>query len=326
MVFKKYLRGSDISLLMIELADNSKNYVRAKRFVFTINNFDDSDIEKCKAVAERATSMIVGIEHNEGEGTPHLQGYVTFETIIYRGTLSAWLPRAWIDVARGGWKQNWRYCAKEGNLIIEKGHTLDESEKKEIGFDKMYADMKTMTPAQFEETYPKFWLYHRERVMAVMIDHAMQKVSDWGGSLEQKNYWIWGEPGIGKSQLAATQGNYSEIYKKNFNKWWDGYNLMAHKIVILDDYPCLPQGNVLVQHMKIWADRYPFVGESKGSHLMVEPGRFLFIVTSNYPIHECFQSMEDQTAMLRRFHSIHMTNDNKLMLLCTQFGRSILKE
>jgi hypothetical protein len=37
-----------------------------------------------------------------------------------------------------------------------------------------------------------------------------------------------------------------------------------------------------------WGDRYPFVGHVKRSTLLVDPGRFTLIVTSHYPIEQCF--------------------------------------
>ena len=85
--------------------------------------------------------------------------------------------------------------------------------------------------------------------------------------------------------------------------------------MIIEDYPCAPQGNALVQHMKIWGDRYPFEGECKGSHMLIEPRRFFLIVTSNYPIDLCFQTEDDKEAIRRRFHEVRMVKGD-LMSLC----------
>lgn len=303
--------------------------LRASRWCFTINNFSEEDKEQVIALQDQATALIAETEHcGEGEGTPHIQGYVSFSSKKYRSWVSRLLPRAHLIPAQGGWKSNWVYCSKEGSVFVEKGHKLTEQINPNRGnqdFLTMHGDMKVMTPQEFEESYPKFWVMHRERVLSVMIDHAMDSVDTWNGNLHDKNFWIFGAPGVGKSRWASSQGVYAEIMKKNFNKWWDGYNLLAHKIVIIDDYPCLPQGNVLAQHMKIWGDRYPFVGECKGSHQMIEPGRFFLIITSNYSIDDCFQTEEDKEAIHRRFNELEMTPENIISFLDTHSLRNILK-
>lgn len=284
--------------------------IRSRAWCFTINNPSEEDQEQVVEIIESQCELgIAELEHVSGDGTPHIQGYLKFPNQRDRHTVAALLPRAHLEKAFGTWKDNWKYCSKEGNVFIEKGHDLTEAQKGEkVPFEQMYNDMKTMAPNEFEDKYPKEWYMRRERVMRIMIDNAMSHISVYNGPLEEKNIWMWGAPGVGKSRWAANNGEYFEIYKKNFNKWWDGYNLLNTKIVILEDYPCSPQGNVLAYHMKIWGDRYPFEAECKGSHQMVEPGRFFFIVTSNYPIDACFDTEEDKAAIHRRFRERKMEN------------------
>ena len=114
-----------------------------------------------------------------------------------------------------------------------------------------------------------------------MMDAALRRVANWDGDLKLKNFWIWGNAGIGKSKWAAALCNTQNQYKKSVNKWWDGYNIVKHKVVILEDFPM--NGQMFAQHMKIWADRYFFMGECKGASLIIEPGRF-FLIFSWYHI------------------------------------------
>jgi hypothetical protein len=53
-----------------------------------------------------------------------------------------------------------------------------------------------------------------------------------------------------------------------------------------------------------WGDRYPFVGQVKGSTLLVDPGRFTLIVTSHYPIEQCFSGEAEREAMKGRFQEV----------------------
>ena len=300
---------------------------RARNWVFTINNPTREDRDACLALSETVVAMICEEEHTrEGEGTMHYQGYVSFGKQVYRSFVSRLLPRAYLAVARGTVKDNWKYCSKEGHVFIEKGFSLRNQYAGNEDYQEMYEDMKKLTPVEFENKYPKFWTIYHKNVMKIMIDHAMEHVTTWDGDLHSKNIWLWGRPGIGKSKWAAGLGPYQIIMKKNFNKWWDGYILITTKIVIIDDYPPAPQGNVLAQHIKVWGDRYPFIGECKGAHVMVEPGRFFFVVTANYPIEVCFEQSEDISAIKRRFHEIEMTDENSEMIRSMVLDRNILKE
>lgn len=87
-----------------------------------------------------------------------------------------------------------------------------------------------------------------------------------------------------------------DLYVKSINKWWDGYH--GQDVVLLDDWdPSHEQ--FLRQHLKTWADRYPFRAETKGSSMMIRPKKI--IVTSNFSINECFSNPEDAAAIRRRF-------------------------
>lgn len=68
---------------------------------------------------------------------------------------------------------------------------------------------------------------------------------------------------------------------------------------------------MLVQHLKIWADRYPFTAEIKGGSIAISPS-FTLIVTSNYEPGLCFHSPQDVEAIERRFTVIEMNSGFEL--------------
>lgn len=296
----KYLAENITSLNQMSTYEHLLEERRSRAWCFTINNFTEEDVHIITHQIQLAKGGIAEKEHClDGEGTPHIQGYIYFENArTFEQVKRIIGERAHIEPSKGNPKQNFDYCSKEGHVFVQKDLPTGLSKG---NFLEMFEDMTKLSPEEFKEKYPKEWYLRRPQIERIMIDSAMKNVQEYNGILEEKNIWLWGEAGLGKSRWAASNGTYEEIFKKNFNKWWDGYNLLSTKIVIIEDYPCLPQGNALVQHMKVWGDRYPFEAEAKGSHMMVEPRRFFLIVTSNYPIDQCFENEEDKKAIHRRF-------------------------
>lgn len=129
--------------------------------------------------------------------------------------------------------------------------------------------------------------------------------------IPRKNYWIVGDPGVGKSYAIRSIYNLDELFMKSANKWWDGYS--GQNAVLLDDFG--PEHKVLSYYMKIWADNYSFNAEIKGG--MIVPYYTSFYVTSNYRPTDIWK--EDSDAVLidaieRRFKIVEI------------FGRETQKE
>ena len=96
--------------------------VRGQRWCFTINNFNDIEEDNVRKLAdnEYIKSVIAEEEHLD-EGTPHIQGYLHTTKRVYASVVKNWLGgRAHIELARGSEKENWDYCTKEDQVIVEK--------------------------------------------------------------------------------------------------------------------------------------------------------------------------------------------------------------
>jgi hypothetical protein len=90
-----------------------------------------------------------------------------------------WTNRTHWKAAKGSEKQNFNYCAKEGNGWIEKGFT-DELER-----------------AKNKQEKEEYWttrIRHAQEMSAE--EFAIERI------LSDKNVEIWGKPGIGKSKWA----------------------------------------------------------------------------------------------------------------------------
>ena len=258
---------------------------------------------------EKAKYGIAETEHTgEGEGTPHIQGYVYFDNQQTFSRMRILIgERAHLEKAKGSPRQNYDYCSKEGTVFASK--PLSElAYGKKADFETFYGDIQNgMGVEEFQEKYPKIWFYQRDKVSAAMNDVAMKFAESWNGNLQDKNVWIWGETGLGKTRWAYSLVPTDQMLVKNVNKWWDGFTAGATKLVLIDEFPSIEQGgDMFCNHMKKWADRNPFSAECKGYTLNINPGSFFLVITSQFSIEECFRNPRDVRALQRKFREVQI--------------------
>lgn len=87
---------------------------RSRRFSFTINNYEEKEIELLMTLFSNDL-YIMGREVGK-KGTPHIQGYVEFKNARSYDSLKKIMPTAHIEKARGNRKKNFIYCSKDGNF------------------------------------------------------------------------------------------------------------------------------------------------------------------------------------------------------------------
>lgn len=94
-------------------------------------------------------------------------------------------------------------------------------------------------------------------------------------------YYIYGEPGTGKTRWVYENFDPDEIYEKPHGKWWDGYK--GQRVVLLDDF----DGSWFMwsDFMKL-LDRYPYKCEVKGAYLEFQSE--VIVITTNVPYEDWY--------------------------------------
>lgn len=289
--------------------------LRSRRWTFTLNNYKDhgwTDWQyMLKDRFQLITDYIVCEEEVGEQRTPHLQGYLKFKNVIRFTTLQQKFNGfAHLEVAQGTDEQNRNYCTKENGNIFEYGTLQENMRGQKTDWKKLIDDYCSMDFTLFQVRWPKESLIYLNKLQ--QLSYALNESKGhtcFNGELPSKNYWIYGAPGTGKSRWARQQSD--KIYLKPVNKWWQNY-INGSNLVLMEDFPCFEQTKgALGQHMKLWADRYSFTAETKGGHLLVHPRDYVFIVTSNYSIEECF-GPGDVEAIKRRFNEVMILGQNDI--------------
>ena len=282
----------------------------ARRWCFTLNNYTpEEELAFWRLGQEIENSdwleyLIYGREVGE-QGTPHLQGYLMANHKMRWSTMNRRIfgqddyGRVHWETARGTPQQAITYCKKDGDFE-EFGSTGTKPKNQWQDIKEMVNSGKSVE--DIRDKYPGTWAAYRTSIESWVNEGRQARLEHYDGDLKQKNLWIWGPPGVGKSKKAREEGN--SFYNKAVNKWWDGYK--GEEVVILEDVD--PERcKMLVHHLKIWLDRYIFTAEVKQSSTVLSPKSYRMIITSNYSPEECF-NQTDLEAIRRRLHVIHMTS------------------
>lgn len=265
---------------------------------------------KCSVDKQRALEIlrdllpiskyIIAME-NHKDGTPHIHAYLELEKkkkITKTNYLDLDGNHGNYQTAKNKWKVR-KYVMKSGDYItdIEDLDTklkAKESKRKYIASD-LLEGRKTLEEAVRENPELLFgYTKLKQDLNNFKLD--TQKMED----TERINYWIYGAPGIGKSQWAKR--NFPGAFRKSCNKWWDGYT--GQEYVILDDMDTDKLGH----YLKIWGDNYACDGEVKGGTLPLKYKQM--VITSNYKISQLWDKDPQMAAAIaRRFKTYTVKGD-----------------
>jgi Putative viral replication protein len=241
---------------------------------------------------ELANYLIAGDEVCPTTGQTHFQCYVQLISKQRRSALLKIIPRVKWIVATGTDEDNFIYCSKEGKFQ-EYGERRDTTGGRQGAEREKKRWKETRTAAEtgrLDQVDDQIYVQHYAALKSIAKDN-LKMPADANGTT---GVWFYGSSGTGKSRTARLE--YPGSYLKLANKWFDGYNPAVHKTIILDDLD--KNHSVLCYHLKIWADRYAFLAETKGGAIAIRPETV--VVTSQYSIEEIFGPDEAAIEAIRR--------------------------
>lgn len=110
---------------------------------------------------------------------------------------------------------------------------------------------------------------------------------------------FWGKTGTGKSRRAWEEAGWDAYPKIPSTKFWDGYQDQPN--IVIDEFT----GQIGIEHLLRWFDRYPVTVETKGSACVFRATRIW--VTSNIDPRQWYPNAPEAQveALMRRLEITH---------------------
>jgi len=269
-----------------------------RNFTFTYNNYPNTDLIdniNCKYVA-------YSHEVAPTTGTPHLQGYISFNSPKTHQQAKNLLPGCHVLIMNGSIAQNETYCSKAGQLIERGEKPISNDNKGRAEKLRWQRARELAKEGKLDEIDADIYIRCYSTLKTIQKDHQIKPPP-----IDVKCFWIWGATGTGKSHSVET--TYPDCYKKCMDdmKWFDGYD--NQEVVYLEDFDVyqIKWGGL----MKRLADRWPMQASIKGSMKYIRPK--VVIVTSNYTPEQIWTDPQTVEPLLRRFQVIEKISQDQVI-------------
>lgn len=306
---------------------------RKYAYVFTLNNYTETEVTEIQG--GDYSYIVYGKEVGES-GTPHLQGFVRFEsakTMSAIHKLKGWKrtalkpaekPLSAIDYCKKGEQSHseWEAEGVKGSTyglnadIWERG---EFKQGKRSDLNQVYEKVKggvSVDEVAWEEpdAYGKCF-----KVLDKLEDIRLRKTFR---SEMTEGVWLYGKTGCGKSELVYSNFDLSKSYSYPYdNGWWDGYRQQEN--VILDEF----RGQVAFNELLRMVDKHPnYFVRRRNREPMPFTSKKVWITSSMCP-QEVFKNLhanDSLTQLYRRF-KIYEIIDGKLVERDEQYFNELVE-
>ena len=136
----------------------------ARRYCFTLNNWEPLDETRISALADNCKYLVYGRETGDS-GTPHLQGFVIFNnSVSFTAAKSRLGDACHIERARGTSEQAAAYCKKDGDFVEFGELTLQPGKRSDWDAYKEWVVERGVVPSKVEivREWPSLWARYRK--------------------------------------------------------------------------------------------------------------------------------------------------------------------
>lgn len=262
---------------------------RAKGWCFTLNNYNDDDIKRIDGI--ECKYIIYGKEKGL-LGTPHLQGYVFFRSVVsfvvVRGRLG---ERCHIEKAKGSPAENRAYCVKEGNFI-ERGDVPIQGSRTDL----MAVKHMIKAGRHLKDIINECSSFPAMRSAELLFKY--KRVTFQKRALNV--WWFWGATGAGKTHRAwqminDNKWNDDTWCNNDSLKWFDGYG--GESVVLLDD---VRGDDIKFNFFLRLLDVFPLKVPIKGGFVDWCPSTILITTPMHPRDWKCYYPFEDMEQLCRR--------------------------
>lgn len=289
---------------------------RQRRWVFTLNNYSDEELESLRNSTESVKHLFAGCEIAPSTGTPHLQGYVEFK---HPKTMSAvkkcfGSDRYWLAIARGTAWEGYQYALKDGNAAVAHGEIPKEEYSDSTGTWESIVQMikEGFTYLEIVERFPNVAVQQGTAIQRYKIEYE----NSLAGWRDVHTTYVCGKTGVGKTRSIMEAYGYRNCYrvtrypkgKNGEMKGFDQYN--GEPIIIFEEF----RNSMPVEEMLNLLDGYPLRLPCRYADRMAQFTR-VFIVT-NWDFDQQYQGIQDNfpetyAAFCRRIDDDVILNSNE---------------
>jgi len=273
-----------------------------RNWVFTWNNYPENYQEILYIL--KAKFLICGEEIAPTTGTPHLQGYMEFESPRMRRSLLKTLKGCgYIKASNADAEANERYTSKEGKTFTYGDHEVKQQGKRNdlIKCKEIIDNGGSMLDVA-EQSFGDFCRYFKgfEKYMIL-------KYYEEGKKLRNLEVIVhWGKTNTGKTHDCIQDAckNYNSQYymtsEGNTGLWWTGYNF--EKVVVIDDFRCNTPLHILLR----WLDKYPVQVPVHGNYYPLLATK-IYITSNTNPLN-WYDNCDDESrsALMSRLNVVKL--------------------
>lgn len=291
----------------------------SRSWCFTINNYTEADITAIEGLLDLSNVLYAAKEQGDN-GTPHIQGYITWAKTRRLAALKKFLPRAHWERAKGRKKDNYNYIIEvdstkhptktQGEVLFNHDNT---NQGKRSDLELAIDTLQERGVAAVAEDHPVEFVKYSKGLTALWTASFSHR--------EHRNpptvYWLYGASGTGKTRSVFDAFETSEVYMWNrTDKWFDGYQ--QQRVLLFDE---LRPNNCHFSNLLGFLDRYPINLPIKGGFIPLNSP--ILVITSCYSPRDCYQMLQDGDSidqLLRRITKTIEFPDGETQTLLNPFA------